>query len=482
MEIIFYYDQNKNPKFQSKFPLIIQSLNLQSKEWIISDQQQGKISNYLDNIAKQTAKKTHSNKSEVLEESNSSNTRKIQNNNQQIPHIEKILFNQQAFRFASYYENINLTSQSGQTFKASDIEIEINQNRATLPEWNANTLKFGANSTDHMLTIDWDQDKGWENPKIQPFQNFSIHPFNSTLHYGLECFEGLKAFRTPKGIRFFRADSNMYRLKNSMKSLSLPDFDGKEFQKCIEELVKVDQQWVPDTAQRGFSLYLRPTAISMEDSLGVKIPNKARLFCVVSPVGPYYPEGFKPIKLYCDPKRFRAAPFGTGNMKIGGNYGPTIPLSTEAAEKGYQQVLWLWKDEVCEVGTSNIFFYWINENGEKELVTPSLESGYILPGVTRDSILDITRSWGRFKVSERIIKMQEVIKAIKEGRLIEAFGAGTAVIVCPIELFHYQGKDYNVPIDPQIRAGRLTKELLEFIQDIQYGDRDYKNWQTDIKI
>lgn len=135
----------------------------------------------------------------------------------------------------------------------------------------------------------------------------------------------MKAYKDKEGnIRLFRPECNMYRMKQSMINIALPDFDGQEFLKCIEEFVKVDSDWIYD--KRGFSLYLRPTGISMENKLGVIYPNKARLFVVASPVGPYFPRGFQPIKLYCDPKRFRAAPGGTGWMKLGSNYGPTIPV------------------------------------------------------------------------------------------------------------------------------------------------------------
>lgn len=211
-----------------------------------------------------------------------------------------------------------------------------------------------------MLSVDYDAQEGWGKPYIHPFRNLEMHPFNSALHYAMQCFEGSKAFKGTDGkTRLFRLHSNMLRLKNSCKSLSLPDFDGNELYKCIEEQVKVDEKWIPGV--RGFSLYIRPTVIAWEDKLGVRNPDKAKLFVVFSPVGPYYPSGFKPIKLFTETKRIRAAPGGTGNLKVGGNYAPTIPLSQKAEKKGYHQVLWLWKDSVLEVGTSNIFFFWINE-------------------------------------------------------------------------------------------------------------------------
>ncbi|EGR30874.1 branched-chain amino acid aminotransferase, putative [Ichthyophthirius multifiliis] len=388
------------------------------------------------------------------------------------------------FSSKSYYDCMDLSSK--QTFYHKDLSINRSQFSKQLPELNPEKMRFGAFHTEHMLTIDFDQSTGWQKPIIHPFEHIQMHPFCSSIHYAIQCFEGTKAFKGTDGkIRMFRSDANMFRLKNSMKSLSLPDFDGKEFLKCIKDLVKVDERWVPN--KRGFSLYIRPTGISMDEKLGVRAPDKAKLFCVFSPVGPYYPSGFKPIKLYCEPKRIRAAPGGTGNLKIGGNYGPTIPISQQAEEKGYQQVLWLWEDKQCflenyflfkksllEVGTSNIFFLWFNEQGEKELITPYLDEGTILPGVIRDTILKLTKSWGEFKVTERNIKIYEITKAVKEDRIIESFGCGTAVIVCPIEQFYYNGDTYKIKINKELGAGELAYRLNTTIQNIQYGDVEHE--------
>lgn len=368
---------------------------------------------------------------------------------------------------------MDLSSNQG-TFSHKDLTTELTKNPLKMPDFDANTLRFGAHGTDHMLSIDYDINLGgWGKPTIHPFRNLEMHPFNSAIHYAMQCFEGAKAFKGTDGkVRMFRGRQNMFRLKNSCKSLSLPDFDGEELYKCIEEYVKIDDRWIPPV--RGFSLYIRPTMISWEDKLGVRPADKAKLFVVFSPVGPYYPAGFKPIKLYTETKRIRAAPGGTGNMKVGGNYAPTIPLSQKAEQMGFNQVLWLWQDSVLEVGTSNIFFFWINENGEKELVTPYLDEGTILPGVMRDSILELTREFKEFKVTERRLSINEVIKASKEGRILEAFGSGTAVVVCPIEEFTIDGETYKIPINPKLAAGELTYRISTLIQNIQYGDVEHR--------
>jgi branched-chain amino acid aminotransferase len=213
------------------------------------------------------------------------------------------------------------------------------------------------------------------------------------------------------------------------------------------------------------SLYIRPTGISMENSLGVKAPSAVKLFVIMSPVGPYYPAGFKPVSIFCHTERVRAWHGGSGHMKLGANYGPTIYSALEIQQKGFDQILWLVNDVVSEVGVMNFFVFWTNEQGQKELITCPLD-GTILPGVTRDSILQITKRWGEFKVTERQFKIDELVKAIKEKRVIEAFGAGTAAVVSPVKLIQYKGEDLIVPIKQEISSGELTNRIMNEITDI----------------
>lgn len=279
----------------------------------------------------------------------------------------------------------------------------------------------------------------------------------------------MKAYRDAKGnIRLFRPDLNMKRLSVSMERLSMPDLDKAGWLECIKQLVRTDADWIPDG--EGFSLYLRPTVIGTQPTLGVSRSNSIKLFCITCPVGPYYPEGFKPVRLLAETTAQRAWPGGTGDAKIGGNYAPTIRVQAAAASHGYAQVLWLYGKEhqVTEVGTMNFFVLWKNKNGEKELITAPLD-GTILPGVTRQSMLDLSRQWGEFKVSEKVFFMPELVEAIKEGRVLEAFGAGTAAVVSPIKQISYKGVDYDIPIDPAAGAGPLTKRMWNSLMDIQYG-------------
>jgi len=309
-----------------------------------------------------------------------------------------------------------------------------------------------------------------------------LDPSSTVFHYGAECFEGMKAYKDLNGkIRLFRPEMNMDRFLRSCERLLLPGFDKAELLKCIKEFVKTEGRWIP--SERGYSLYIRPTAIATQESLGVGASSRSKIFVIASPVGPYYKTGFSAVSLFASKDYVRAWPGGTGDAKIGGNYAPGVLPQIEVAKLGYQQILWLFGPEhnVTEVGTMNFFMLWKNENGEKELVTPPLD-GTILPGVTRDSILALVKEWGEFKVSEKPVNMSEIVKASDENRIIEMFGAGTAAIVSPIKKIHFDGKDILIPLDPSdpdSQAGPLTLKLANYIMGVQYGEIDRK-WSVEI--
>jgi len=353
------------------------------------------------------------------------------------------------------------------------------QPKRKLPE---DELQFGRTFSDHMLTVHWDMHRGWDAPRIEPYANLSLSPASSVLHYAIECFEGMKAYKDAAGApRLFRPELNMQRMAASADRLCLPAFGEAQLLECIKELVRVDESWIPVTD--GHSLYVRPTFIGTTDWLGVGPTTSALLFCILSPVGPYYPTGFKPVSLYAERSAIRAWPGGCGNRKVGGNYGPTIKPQVEAAARGYSQVLWLFgdNDQCTEVGTMNLFMFWRNEHGRDELVTPPLSDGTILPGITRRSILELARQWGEFDVVERSFTMPQVVAALKEGRVHEMFGAGTAVIVSPINKIGYDGTDYDVPLDrddPSAPIGKLTSRVFHAITDIQYGRAEHEDWSV----
>ncbi|CAG8521113.1 17114_t:CDS:2 [Funneliformis caledonium] len=377
---------------------------------------------------------------------------------------------------ANFQQTLFQSTLTGNAKQHADIDhnkIRLQRSENLKPLIPNKDLVFGRAFTDHMLTIEWKVEQGWFDPIIQPYGKISLEPSAMVFHYSFECFEGLKAYKDKNGeIRLFRPDMNMQRFKRSAARITLPDFNEGELLECLKKLVRLEERWIP--AERGFSLYIRPTLIGIQTTLGVGECSHALLFIICSPVGPYYKTGFSAVQLLATTDCVRAWPGGTGNAKIGGNYAPCVKPQLEAAEKGYQQNLWLFgdDDEITEVGTMNCFVHLKNEQGEKELVTPPLD-GTILAGVTRDSILSLARSWNEFKVSERKITMLEVIKAQEEGRLLEMFGAGTACIVSPIKGIHYRGRDFNVPLDPNDTsraAGPITKRFADILMGIQYGE------------
>lgn len=357
------------------------------------------------------------------------------------------------------------------SFKAEDTVVQLSDAKKPKPELEG--LQFGTAFTDHMLVIEWSSEGGWEKPRIQPFGNLSIHPACSAMHYAVQLFEGMKAYRGPDGrVRLFRPMLNMTRMLKSANRACLPGFDRGELLECIRKLVEVDQEWVPQSESA--SLYIRPTFIGTEPSLGVKKPSRAMLFVILCPVGSYFSTGTKPVSLWADSKYIRAWRGGTGDCKMGGNYGASIYAQYEAVDYGCQQVLWLYGDDhqITEVGTMNLFLYWINENGEEELATPPLD-GIILPGITRQSILDITRQWGEFKVSERYLTMADLRLALEEKRVKEMFGSGTACVVSPVGHVLYQGENLQIPCESNCPL--LVSRLLKELTDIQYG-RTPSDW------
>lgn len=243
----------------------------------------------------------------------------------------------------------------------------------------------------------------------------------------------------------------------------------------ISEYLKIDERWIPN--ERGYSLYLRPTMIGTQEALGVHPSTDALLFVIGSPVGPYYKTGFNAVRLYATSEYVRAWPRGTGSAKIGGNYAPGLMPQRLAAAKGYQQNLWLFgpDHQLTEVGAMNLFMMIKDEHGQPELVTPPLD-GSILPGVTRDSIIQLAKEWNEFKVSERNITMPELRELVKEGRVLEMFGAGTACVVSPVKEIGYMGEDLKIPLDPNdpnSQAGPYTKRFNDAIYAIQYGEVEH---------
>jgi branched-chain amino acid aminotransferase len=288
----------------------------------------------------------------------------------------------------------------------------------------------------------------------------------------------MKAYKDSKGqVRLFRPTNNMARMNKSSARIALPTFDGAALIQLISQFAQLESRFIPST--RGYSLYLRPTLIGTQRTLGVGPPGSALLYVIASPVGPYYPTGFKAVSLEATDYAVRAWPGGVGDKKLGANYAPCIVPQMEAAKRGFHQNLWLFGDEefVTEVGTMNMFVALKNkETGQKELVTAPLD-GTILEGVTRDSVLSLAREKlapAGWVISERKYTMGELSEAAKEGRLLEAFGAGTAAIVSPVRNISWKGNLVECGLKPHEEAGEITQKMKDWIEARQYGDEEHE--------
>jgi len=327
---------------------------------------------------------------------------------------------------------------------------------------------FGQIFCPHMLECDYTPDEGWGAPVIRDFGPLQLLPQVSALHYGLQCFEGLKAYKDAKGaVRLFRPDMNAKRMQTSMARLVFPTIEVNDWVETLTEYTRGCKTWVPQ--QAGHSLYLRPTAIGNNKNLQVGPADRVKFFIISSPVGPYYKTGFRPVKLVAERVARRSWPGGTGAYKLGANYAGPIVHQVRHAKEGYQQILWLAPDDTMdEVGAMNFMMLWKNDQGERELVTAPLD-GTILPGITRDSVLTLTHGWGEFKVSERRVKIQDVERALKEGRVEEMFGCGTAAIVTAVDCLKVDENVYTVPCPENSVAKRIMNEIL----DIQTGKKEH---------
>lgn len=331
------------------------------------------------------------------------------------------------------------------------------------------SLGFGKVFSDHMFLMDYAEGSGWRDARIVPYGPLAVDPAAMVLHYGQEIFEGLKAYRGKGGaLCLFRPGRNFLRMNRSAARLCMPEIPPGDALEAVCALLRVDRDWIP--AARGTSLYIRPAMIATECGLGVRPSARYLFFIITGPVGNYYPRGFEPVRILVEETHVRAARGGLGEAKTGANYAASLFAAVDARGKGYDQVLWLdagRRAEVEEVGTMNIFFVFGDE-----VATPPL-SGSILPGVTRDSVLRICRDRG-WRVSERPIGIDEVVRAAQSGGLREAFGTGTAAVVSPVGSLSYRGTEYPVNGGS---AGERAKKLFDEITGIQHGEiEDRYGW------
>ena len=327
-------------------------------------------------------------------------------------------------------------------------------------------LGFGQIFTDHMFLMDYTYGEGWHDARIVPFGPLPLHPSATVLHYGAEVFEGMKAYRTADGtIQLFRPYENAKRLNSSAERLCMPEFPEDDFVEAVKALVKLDADWVPHSD--GTSLYIRPFLFGNDEVLGVHTVHHA-VFCIIaSPSGSYYPEGIDPVKIMIEDEDVRAVRGGTGYTKCGGNYAASTRAADRAVKKGYTQVLWLDGVErkyIEEVGAMNVMF-----KIKGEIVTPAL-LGSILPGITRKSCVEFLKAEG-YNVSERRLSVDELIQAMKDGTLEEAWGTGTAAVVSPIGELCYKDMKYTVN---NFEIGPVTQHLYDELTAIQWGKKPDK--------
>jgi branched-chain amino acid aminotransferase len=328
-----------------------------------------------------------------------------------------------------------------------------------------NDLPFGKYFSDHMLEANY-VDGNWESVSIKPYQPLIIEPSLVALHYGQAIFEGIKAYKNKNGDAFiFRPYDNFKRFNLSAERMQMPIVPEEIFIEGMRMLIEIDKNWIP--AKEDYSLYIRPLMIATDTSIGVHASDTYKFLILLSPTGPYYAN---PMKIYVEEKYSRAAPGGVGFAKNAGNYGGSMYPTAIAKQQGYDQVLWTDCVEhkwLQEVGTMNVFFIIGNK-----AITPSLDEGTILDGVTRNTVINILTDMG-FTIEERKINIDEVIDAYKQKKLAEVFGTGTAATISPIKELKY--RDFVMHFDTQ--TWTTAPQVKKILAEIRDGEREDKhNW------
>ncbi|MBK9532697.1 MAG: branched-chain amino acid aminotransferase [Chitinophagaceae bacterium] len=338
-------------------------------------------------------------------------------------------------------ENINITK--AERSKLKDINLE--------------NIPFGKYFSDHMLEMDY-EDGEWKNPEIKPYQPLLMDPSLAAIHYGQSIFEGIKAYKNEAGEAFiFRPLDNYKRFNISAERMQMPQVPEDIFMEGMRLLVELDKNWIPQ--QKDHALYIRPFMFSSDHMIGVRPSEKYKFMIILSPTGPYYSA---PMRIYVEEHYVRAVPGGVGYAKAAGNYGAAMYATAEAKKKGYDQVLWTDAFEhkfVQECGTMNVFFIIGNK-----AITPGLETGTILAGVTRDSVITVLKEMG-LDVEERRLNIDEIIEAHKAGQLKEVFGTGTAATISLIKELRY--KDYVMEFD--VDSWKTAPAVKDQLNAIRYG-------------
>ncbi|MEP7238873.1 MAG: branched-chain amino acid aminotransferase [Ferruginibacter sp.] len=350
-------------------------------------------------------------------------------------------------------ENINITKVEHS--KLNDINLE--------------NIPFGKYFTDHMLEVDY-EDGEWKNAEIKPYQPLLLDPSLAAIHYGQSIFEGIKAYKNEAGeVSIFRPHDNFKRFNVSAERMQMPQVPEDIFMEGMRMLVEMDKNWIPQQADH--SLYIRPFMFSADNMIGVKPSEKYKFMIILSPTGPYYSA---PMRIYVEEQYVRAVPGGVGYAKAAGNYGAAMYATAQAKQKGYDQVLWTDAFEhkyVQECGTMNVFFIIGNK-----AITPGLETGTILAGVTRDSVIAVLKEMG-LEVEERRLNIDEIIASYKAGELKEVFGTGTAATISLIKELRY--KDFVMEFD--VDSWKTAPAVKDQLNAIRYGKApDNHGWMQKI--
>ncbi|KAE8381185.1 aminotransferase [Aspergillus bertholletiae] len=374
------------------------------------------------------------------------------------------------------------TKQAGQPLDASNLIYTYTTRPRDVPDEATADSSDETICSDHMVVATWHSSTGWSAPELKPYGPFTLMPTASCLHYATECFEGLKAYRGYDGkLRVFRPDRNAARLNMSAGRISLPQADPNEITKLIYALLEVDgAKWLPKE-RAGSCLYLRPTIIATQPTIGLVKPKQAMLYIILG----YMPRQDTPPggkRLLTSPEDMvRSWAGGFGYAKVGANYGPSVLATQEAMQRGFHQILWLYGDqgECTEAGGSNFFVVWHRKDGKKEILTAPLDDRLILDGVTRRSCLELAkeRLGDEFEITERKFTIGELIEAQTEGRLLESFSAGTAWFITPISMIQHRNHEIPVPTGPDGGPAEVTGKIKGWLSDIMYGRTEHE-WAT----
>jgi branched-chain amino acid aminotransferase len=347
------------------------------------------------------------------------------------------------------------------------ISIKVNKverSRITDVDWD--NLPFGKVFSDHMLVMDY-KDGVWHDPEIVPFESLSMHPATSAIHYGQSIFEGMKANKNENNeVLIFRPEMNAKRFTESCKRICMPQIPESTFIQLIQKIVDIDREWVP--SKEGHSLYIRPFMFATDDFIGIKPSDTYKFIIFTCPVGAYYSQ---PVNVKIEEYYTRAAQGGVGRAKTAGNYAASLYPAKLAQEQGFHQLIWTDAAEhkyIEESGTMNIVF-----EIDGKLVTPSEDMDTILRGVTKRAVVDIARHWG-VEVEERCVTVEEVVTALREGRVTDAFGAGTAATIAQVAKIGFREELFELP---DVTSRTLSNKIKTYLTDLKSGKvEDELNW------